>query len=246
MSGRDSGLGSRDSRRETSAHTGSMLVVRRLGRMPYQPVWDAMRAFTDSRDAETPDEIWLLEHDPVFTQGQAGRPEHVLLPGDIPVVQTDRGGQVTYHGPGQLVAYPLLDLHRLGIGIRRLVQLLEQAVIEQLAGHGVHGTRRDGAPGVYVDESKIAALGLKVRRGCTYHGLAFNIDLDLSPFDRINPCGYSGLSVTRLADLRPGASLAATADELMNHLQALLGYASLKPGLAPASLKPAATAKSGA
>lgn len=162
-----------------------------------------MRDFTDTRTAATPDELWLLEHPPVFTQGLAGKAEHLLAPGDIPVVQTDRGGQVTYHGPGQLVAYPLLDLDRLGLGVRCLVHELEEAVIRQLADYGIAGARRDGAPGVYVDGAKIASIGLKVRRGCTYHGLAFNVDLDLAPFGRINPCGYAGQAMTRLVDRVP-------------------------------------------
>lgn len=238
----NSNRGTRSPRPLAQASPDAALVVRHLGRVSYQPVWDAMRAFTDARTPETPDEVWLLEHDPVFTQGQAGRPEHVLLPGDIPVVQTDRGGQVTYHGPGQLVAYPLLDLNRLGIGIRRLVNLLEQAVIDQLAAHGVGSGRRDGAPGVYVENAKIAALGLKVRRGCTYHGLAYNIDVDIEPFRRINPCGYAGLAVTRLVDHVPGSTLGAAAEEWLKCLQPLLGYASLEPGPAPTSVEPATAA----
>lgn len=180
------------------------LIVRDLGQVPYEPTWAAMRAFTDARDAHTPDELWLLEHPPVYTQGQAGKPEHILNPGTIPVVQSDRGGQVTYHGPGQLIAYPLLDLERLGIGIRRLVTTLEEVVIVQIAGYGLRGERRDGAPGVFVDGAKVASIGMKVRRGCTFHGLALNVDLDLSPFDRINPCGYAGQPMTRLVDLSDG------------------------------------------
>ena len=177
------------------------LIVRRLGTVPYESVWRAMSDFTDSRDDATEDELWLLEHPPVFTLGQTGRMEHVLDPGDIPVVQVDRGGQVTYHGPGQIVAYPLLDLRRLGIGIRKLVDGLEQVVISVLAGYGIGGSRREGAPGIYVGERKIAALGLRVRRGCTFHGLAFNINMDLTPFSRINPCGYAGLQVTHVSEL---------------------------------------------
>jgi lipoyl(octanoyl) transferase len=173
-----------------------------------------MRAFTDSRDADTPDALWLLEHPPVFTLGQAGRPEHLLAPGTIPVIQTDRGGQVTYHGPGQLVAYLLLDLRRAGIGIKRLVERLEQAVIDLLAEHGVAAERRADAPGVYVAGAKIASLGLRVRNGCCYHGLALNVDMDLEPFGRINPCGYAGLAVTRLVDHVPGISFAETAQAL--------------------------------
>lgn len=203
------------------------LHVRKLGLRPYMPVWSAMREFTDARDADTPDELWLLEHEPVYTQGLAGRAEHVLAPGDIPVIQTDRGGQVTYHGPGQLVAYPLIDLNRARVGIRTLVNRIEEAVIHYLAGHGIDGARRDGAPGVYVAGAKIASIGMKVRRGCTYHGLAFNIDMDLEPFARINPCGFSGLNMTRLADHAPGAVVDAAGDGIARHLRELLGYVRL-------------------
>jgi len=177
------------------------LVVRSLGRRDYQATWEAMRRFTDERGPETPDELWLLEHPPVFTLGQAGRPEHLLAPGDIPVVQTDRGGQVTYHGPGQLIAYLLLALPRAHIGIKALVHLLEQSVIDLLADYDIVAVARTDAPGVYVEGAKIASVGLRVRRGCSYHGIALNLDLDLEPFQRINPCGYAGLAVTRLADL---------------------------------------------
>jgi len=184
------------------------LHVRRLGRQPYQPVWRAMQAFTAARDEHVDDELWVLEHDPVFTLGQAGRPEHVLAPGDIPVVNVDRGGQVTYHGPGQIVAYPLLNLRRLGVGVRELVHRIEQAVIDTLAHWDIQAARLEGAPGVYVAGAKIAALGLRVRRGCTFHGLAFNVNMDLEPFTRINPCGYKGLAVTTVADLGGPSALA--------------------------------------
>jgi len=180
------------------------LIVRNLGRQPYASVWAAMKALTSARDASSADELWLVEHDPVFTQGLAGRPEHLLNPGNIPVVQTDRGGQVTYHGPGQVVAYPLLDLPRRKTGVRQLVKGLEQAVINQLAGLGVAAGRKEKAPGVFVDGAKIASIGLKVRRGCTYHGLAFNIDMDLTPFSFINPCGFAGLHMTQVADCVDG------------------------------------------
>src|SRR5580765_3356158 len=171
-------------------------IVRDLGHQPYEPVWRAMQAFTDARDADTVDELWLVEHDPVFTLGQAGKPEHVLAPGEIPVIPVDRGGQVTYHGPGQIVAYPLLDLKRLGIGVREYVHRIEQAIIDTLGEWNIAAVRRDGAPGVYVNEAKIAALGIRVRRGCTFHGLAFNITGESTPpFARINPCGYAGLQV---------------------------------------------------
>jgi len=179
--------------------------LHRLGRQPYLPVWEAMRALTDTRDASTPDQFWLVEHDPVFTQGQAGKPEHLLLPGDIPVVHTDRGGQVTYHGPGQVVLYPLLDVRRGKIGVRDLVTALENAVIDVLSDHGVTARARPDAPGVYVmtatGEAKIASLGLRIRRGASFHGVALNVDGDLSPFLRINPCGYAGMPMVRLADL---------------------------------------------
>ncbi len=177
------------------------VVIRRLGRVPYRETWEAMRTFTDARRPDTPSEIWLLEHPPVFTLGQAGRREHLLAPGDIPVIQTDRGGQVTYHGPGQLIAYLLLDLKATGLGIRGLVSAMENAVIQLLADQGIQAHARPDAPGVYVGDAKIAALGLRVRRGYTYHGLALNVDPDLEPFTRINPCGHPGQTVTSLAKL---------------------------------------------
>jgi lipoyl(octanoyl) transferase len=199
--------------------------VRWLGRCEYADAWQRMRAFTDARSAVTPDEIWLLEHPPVYTLGQAGRREHLLAPGDIPVVQSDRGGQVTYHGPGQAVVYTLLDLRRLGIGVRTAVQCLEGAVIDLLAEHGVRGARRAGAPGVYVDGAKVAALGLRVRRRCAYHGVALNVDLDLEPFRRIDPCGYAGLPVTRLADLGVVLDVRSAALGVARHLGGALGLA---------------------
>lgn len=177
------------------------LLVRDLGRQEYQAVWAAMRDFTDQRTADTDDELWLVEHPPVFTQGQAGKAEHLLAPGDIPVIPTDRGGQVTYHGPGQLVAYPLLNLRRRGLGARDIVTLLENTLIDTLAGYGVLAAADPKAPGVYVGGRKIASIGLRIRRGCSYHGIALNIDLDLAPFRRINPCGYAGLEMVRLCDL---------------------------------------------
>lgn len=194
------------------------VLVRDLGRRAYEPVWHAMQAFTDARDAATEDELWLVEHDPVFTQGQAGRPEHLLAPGDIPVVAVDRGGQVTYHGPGQIVAYPMIDLRRLGIGVRQLVCRIEQAIIDTLEAWNIAAARREGAPGVYVGEAKIAALGLRVRRGCSFHGLAFNIAMDLSPFARINPCGYRGLAVTQMTDLGAATHPAIVAPVLVREL----------------------------
>ncbi len=177
------------------------LHLRRLGQVDYLPIWQAMQAYTASRNAHSADEIWLLEHPPVFTQGLNGKPEHLIAPGEIPVIPIDRGGQVTYHGPGQLVGYLLLDLKRLGIGVRSLVSAMEQALIDLLHDYGIDALARGDAPGVYVDGAKIASLGLRVKRGCSYHGLALNLDLDLAPFARINPCGYADLRVTRLADL---------------------------------------------
>lgn len=176
------------------------LRVKDMGVRDYEPVWRAMQAFTDGRDEQTPDELWLVQHAPVFTLGQAGKPEHVLAAGDIPVIKVDRGGQVTYHGPGQIVAYPLVDLRRLGMGVRELVSRIEDAVIDVLAGYGVEAGRVAGAPGVYVEGVKIAALGLRVRKGRSFHGLAFNIDMDLEPYQRINPCGFEGLRVTQVTD----------------------------------------------
>lgn len=183
---------------------GLPLGFRELGQVDYQPTWHAMQRFTDSRDANTPDEIWLLEHCPVFTQGQAGKAEHLLFPGDIPVVQVDRGGQVTYHGPGQLVAYLLLDVRRSGIGVRELVNRIERSLIDTLASYGVTANAKPDAPGVYVDGAKIASLGLRIRNGRSFHGLALNVDMDLQPFQRINPCGYAGMAMTQLADLVAG------------------------------------------
>lgn len=197
---------------------GAEAVVRSLGRVEYEPTWRAMQSFTAQRDAGTPDEIWLLEHPPVFTQGQAGKPEHLIAATRIPVVPIDRGGQITYHGPGQAVAYVLVDLRRRGYGIRELVTRMEQAVIELLAAQGVSASRMAGAPGVYVDGAKIAALGLRVKQGCTYHGLALNVDMDLSPFAAINPCGYAGMRVTQCRDLGLAGSSQEVGRELGQHL----------------------------
>ena len=182
-------------------------MVRRLGRVEYEATWRAMQAFTAQRTPDTPDEIWLVEHPPVYTQGQAGKAEHLIAATNIPVVPIDRGGQITYHGPGQVVAYVLVDLRRRGYGIRELVTRMEQAVIDLLAEQGVTAARLPGAPGVYVDGAKIAALGLRVKHGCTYHGLAFNVDMDLAPFAAINPCGYAGMRVTQCRDLGVKLSL---------------------------------------
>ena len=201
-------------------------IVRDLGRRPYEPVWRAMQAFTDARTEGSADELWLVEHEPVFTLGQAGKPEHVLVPGDIPVIHVDRGGQVTYHGPGQLVAYPLLDLKRLKIGVRDYVCRIEQAIIDTLDEWNIGAARKDGAPGVYVNGAKIASLGIRVRRGCTFHGLAFNIAGEsTAAFARINPCGYAGLQVVALSDLGGPSSLDAVKPVLLEQLGRQFGLA---------------------
>lgn len=200
------------------------VVLRKLGRCDYLPVWQAMQRFTDSRDANTRDELWLVEHPPVFTVGLNGKPEHLLSPGSIPVVKVDRGGQVTYHGPGQIVLYFLLDLRRRGLGVRALVSLMEQAVIELLAGYHITAASRREAPGVYVNGAKIAALGLRVRKGCSYHGLALNVEIDLEPFARINPCGYPGLVVTQLRALGVTDSIAAIESNLLRIVGERLGF----------------------
>ncbi len=201
-------------------------VIRNLGRCDYSETFERMRAFTDARDVSTPDELWLLEHEPVFTQGQAGKPEHLLAPGNIPVVQSDRGGQITYHGPGQLVVYFLLDLQRLGYGIRSLVTRIEQSMIDTLDGYGISAHADPQAPGVYVDRAggqpgraKIGSLGLRVRRGCTYHGLSLNVKMNLEPFSRINPCGYIGQRMTQVADLGGPDDVETVGSELIRHVQ---------------------------
>ena len=191
------------------------VIVRDLGRTEYEPVFQAMQEFTANRGADTPDELWFTEHEPVFTQGQAGKTSHVLAAGDIPVVQTDRGGQITYHGPGQVVGYLLFDLRRMGLSVRGLVSGIEAAVIDVLAGYGIVAEARPDAPGVYVDGAKIAALGLRVRRHCSYHGLSFNVDMDLEPFQRINPCGMTGLQMTQLKDLCAEAEADAVKSRLL-------------------------------
>lgn len=200
------------------------LIVRQLGRRDYVPTWEAMQEFNAARDATTTDELWLVEHPPVYTLGLNGKPEHVLNPGAIPVVNIDRGGQVTYHGPGQVVAYTLLDLRRHGLGIRELVERLEQSVIALLAGYGIAAHGRRDAPGVYVGERKIAALGLRVKRGCCYHGLALNVAMGLEPFRRINPCGHAGMEVTQLADLGGPADILSVGAALAQQLATTLGY----------------------
>ncbi|WP_312239241.1 lipoyl(octanoyl) transferase LipB [Stenotrophomonas sp.] len=219
---------------ETAASPGARpprpAIVRDLGRQAYAPVWHAMQRFTDARDDATADELWVVEHDPVFTLGQAGKEEHVLAPGDIPVLHVDRGGQVTYHGPGQIVVYPLLQLRRLGIGVRDYVCRIEQAIIDTLDEWNIGAERLDGAPGVYVGGAKVAALGIRVRRGCTFHGLAFNVAMDLEPFHRINPCGYEGLQVTSVVDLGGPSGMAAVTPVLLGHLARQFGL-DLQPTL---------------
>lgn len=197
-------------------------LLRWLGRVEYEPTWRAMQSFTEQRTSATPDEIWFLEHPPVFTLGMNAAPEHLLAPGDIPVVQIDRGGQVTYHGPGQLVVYPLIDVRRAGLGVRQLVMSLENAIIDLLASWNITALARRDAPGVYVNGCKVASIGLRIRRGSSYHGLAFNVAMDLEPFQRINPCGYRGLEVIDLRSLGVNASVQQVADALSPRLLASL------------------------
>jgi lipoyl(octanoyl) transferase len=198
------------------------ILVRHLGLQPYEPVSQAMHDFTDSRDDTTPDEIWLVEHLPVFTQGQAGKAEHLLMTGDIPVIQSDRGGQVTYHGPGQQVMYVLLNLKRRKLGVRELVTLLEQTVVNTLAEYGIDAHPRADAPGVYVGEMKICSLGLRIRKGCSFHGLALNINMDLAPFQRINPCGYAGMEMTQMRQWVETATPEHIRPVLLKNMLALL------------------------
>lgn len=226
-----------------SGSNSQSLVVRHLGLIDYERVWRAMQSFTDQRDASVSDEVWLLQHPSVFTQGQAGKAEHLLATGDIPVIQVDRGGQVTYHGPGQLVGYLLIDLKRLGIGVRDLVTRIENTLVKLLGHHNISASPRADAPGVYLLKNgecgaKIAQLGLRVRRGCTFHGLSLNVDMDMEPFQRINPCGHAGLDVTSM--VLEGASL-PNIDEiaklLIEYLQDGIGYTShqiVNDGLLPA------------
>ncbi|CCG94321.1 MULTISPECIES: lipoyl(octanoyl) transferase LipB [Marinobacter] len=200
------------------------LIVRSLGQQPYMETWEAMKSFTANRDEATVDELWCLEHPRVFTQGQAGKAEHILLPGDIPVIQVDRGGQVTYHGPGQLVIYLLIDLTRRKLGVRNLVSAIEQAIVRTLAQGGIEAAPRSDAPGVYVNGAKIASLGLRVRRGCSFHGLALNVNMDMEPFSRINPCGYAGMSMCQVSDFEAGASVYDLERRLVSELVEGLGH----------------------
>jgi lipoyl(octanoyl) transferase len=197
-------------------------VLRHLGRVDYEPTWRAMQRFTDTRGCDSADEIWFLEHAPIFTLGMNASRAHLIAPGDIPVLQIDRGGQVTYHGPGQLVVYALIDLKRAGLSVRALVSALEASVVSYAAELGIHAAPRRNAPGVYVAERKLASLGIRIRRGASYHGLALNVDMDLEPFGRIHPCGYAGLQMTQLADLGGPASVAVVAQKFAPHLLAAL------------------------
>ncbi|KJY85487.1 octanoyltransferase [Vibrio galatheae] len=202
----------------------NQLVVKHLGRQDYEPIWQAMHDFTDNRTEETPDEVWLVEHNPIFTQGQAGKAEHLLNTGDIPVVQSDRGGQVTYHGPGQLVAYFLINLRRKKLGVRELVTHIENLVINTLKAYNIDSAARPDAPGVYVDGKKICSLGLRIRKGCSFHGLALNVNMDLSPFLRINPCGYAGMEMVQVSQLGGPNNITEVEAKLVEELVALLDY----------------------
>lgn len=199
------------------------VVIRDLGIRSYMPIWQKMQQYTDTRNSENVDEIWLTEHTPVFTQGQAGKEEHLLAPGDIPVVPVDRGGQVTYHGPGQLMMYILLDIRRRKLGVRDLVTALEECIVLTLRDFDISAYAKKDAPGVYVDEKKICSVGLRIRKGCSFHGLAFNVDMDLSPFQRINPCGYAGLEMTDSARIKGVASISKAKKVVVNHFCTLLG-----------------------
>ncbi|BBW92034.1 octanoyltransferase [Pseudoalteromonas sp. PS1M3] len=204
------------------------LIVRQLGRQRYMPIWQKMQDFTDTRDENTPDEIWLVEHESVFTQGQAGKDEHLLATGDIEVIKVDRGGQVTYHGPGQQMMYVLFNLRRLKIGVRELVTWLEECIIESLAEYNIEAYAKADAPGVYVNDSKIASLGLRVRRGCSFHGLALNVNMDLSPFLRINPCGYAGMNMVQTKELEGPQNLQSAGEGLVKHMIKKLNAAQVK------------------
>lgn len=209
-------------------NVSNQLIVRHLpGFQDYETIWQAMKTFTDSRSTETVDEVWMLEHPPVFTLGQNGKHEHVLNPQNIPLIHVDRGGQVTYHGPGQLVAYVLLDTRRRDMGVRQLVTSLEQSIVGTLADYGVVAVSKPDAPGVYVEGAKIASIGLRVRKGFSYHGLAFNINMDLTPFSYINPCGYKGLTMVQAKDLSPLDNVTTAAEHLLSHFIRIMGYTSV-------------------
>ncbi len=215
------------------------LLVRTLGRQEYQPVWQAMQAFTESRNAGTQDEIWLLEHEAVFTLGRNGKKEHILCNTDIPVVEIDRGGQVTYHGPGQLIAYLLIDIKRRSLGVRKLVTLIEQSIIDTLSEYHLNAYAKKSAPGVYIDEAKIAALGLRIKKGCSFHGLSLNLTMDLKPFTQINPCGYKNLEVVQLSDYIKKVNLSLVQQQLACHLSEHIGYRKIiwQEAFAPALFK---------
>jgi len=200
------------------------ILIRQLGVEPYLPTWEKMQAFTDQRDDSTVDELWLLQHEPVFTQGQAGKEEHLLSTGDIPVVQVDRGGQVTYHGPGQLIVYLLINLRRRKLGVREIVDIMEKSLVALLADYGIEAYAKPDAPGVYVGDAKIASLGLRVRRGCSFHGLALNLDMNMEPFLRINPCGYAGMPMTQLSELTDMPEVHDVMQKLGDHLVSKIGY----------------------
>jgi lipoyl(octanoyl) transferase len=204
--------------------TAETVIVRSLGLQDYQTCWQSMQKFTNERNETTQDEIWLVEHPAVFTQGQSGKPEHVLNPGSIPIVQVDRGGQVTYHGPGQLVAYVLVDLKRKKLNVREIVTVLEKSVVQCLADYDIHAAARADAPGVYVDNKKICSVGLRIRRGCTFHGLALNVNMDLEPFSRINPCGYPELKMTQISDFKNPIDVSTTGEQLVAYLIENLRY----------------------
>jgi len=210
---------------QSIASDANGVIVRQLGRQPYEPIFEAMKRFTDERDQNTQDEIWLVEHDAVFTQGQAGKAEHILMPGDIPVVQVDRGGQVTYHGPGQQVIYLMLNIKRRKLGVRHLVTAMEESVVGLLEKYGVTAYPKPDAPGVYVDEKKVCSLGLRIRNGCSFHGLALNVNMDLSPFQRINPCGYAGMEMIDTARLNGPTALETAGNELTHLLLEALSIA---------------------
>ncbi len=212
------------------------IAIRNLGVRDYEPVWHAMQAFTDARNADTPDEIWFTEHSPVFTLGVNASRDHLLAPGDIPVVQIDRGGQVTYHGPGQLMIYPLIDLRRSGVGVRPLVTALEQSVVDLAAEFGITAASRADAPGVYVDGVKLASIGLRIRRGASFHGMALNVDVDLEPFSRINPCGFADLEVTTLARLGAERDLDTVQRQLLPHFLNHMGFSNVTTSIARGEL----------
>lgn len=206
----------------------TQINIRHLGRMDYEPVWHAMQAFTDSRTSDATDELWVVEHAAVFTQGQAGKAEHILAPGDIPIVQVDRGGQVTYHGPGQLVVYFLIDIRRRKMGVRQLVTAIENCVVDALRPYGIESSPRADAPGVYIGEQKVCSLGLRIRRGCSFHGLALNVNMDMEPFHRINPCGYAGMQMTQTSQHGGPETLDEAARAVINAFVSQLDYASLQ------------------